>query len=355
MAQGIYKFLDKEDLHFILEKGNFKFGRLKYYRLLEAVTGDQWIGDLNEGIHITESGKIEISPENPNLEAREELAKARIAQVSESSTLIMEGVKIISQRDCFVLSLADGDLDALAQAMCSQEPGKLGYDGCIEILDLTKLASLIHLNGKLPDGSRVSNLFTIEVGGVKYEVLEPHDFQSSLFIPPGDAFLKSKTYSAQCEVRIVLYPKERMENDHVFVSVDLPPNILIDRTPNLPATPISKPARKQPMTDEEKNQHEKRHLEIICHHLDTWCEIDRSMKNIDFGEDWHESALQSRALREVEFSKHRDAITRAFWEVRRLDRGHLMDDAILGSFPATMFVSRLCLFLCQTGIPRSPC
>jgi hypothetical protein len=355
VAHGIYKFLDKEHLPSILEKVSLKFGRLKYYRLLEAVTGNQWIGDLNEGVCVTESGKIEISPESPNLEAKQALAKARIAHVNESTTLIMEEAKFISQVDCFVLSLAAGDLDTLVQAMCSQGHGNFGYDGCIEIPDLSQLEQLIRSNGKLSDGSCVSELFAIEVDKVRYEALTPHDFQSSLAIPPGDPFRKSEIYSTQCEVRVVLYPKERMEIDHVFVSVDFPPKFLIERPLNLPITPESKLARKQQMTEEERKQHEKLYLEKICHHLDAWCETRRSTRNIDFGEGWHERALESRALDEAEFSKYRKAITLAFWEVRRLDHSHFVDDAILGPSSATMFVSRICLFLCKAGVPRSPC
>lgn len=182
---GFYKFLDSKDVGFILN-GSLRFGRFQKYRLMELLSGDDWIGDRREGLATT-------------------LIKHEFARVGNSTSYGSYNT-YVRYFEGYALCFSHGDYDAVRKAMMIDAP--YPYDGCVAIADLERLLQAI-ANGVHP-GGRVGDDFGIYYGPCTYEE-KPEVCTIEMGEPEEpNPFLKDPKYKAQSEFRILLQPRSRM-------------------------------------------------------------------------------------------------------------------------------------------------
>lgn len=153
-----YKFLQSQHINLLLG-GKFRFGRLRYYQLLEAVTEDQWIGDMDEGRAINLIDRVVLQAGDGQEAIRTRLVDAGI-NVDANASLTLYDSQTISDLDCFVFSVSRGELSLLKSAMCSPEKPDYAYNACVRISGLRHLAHTIWNEGVLcHNGQCVSDAF----------------------------------------------------------------------------------------------------------------------------------------------------------------------------------------------------
>ncbi|MBB3234534.1 hypothetical protein [Phyllobacterium endophyticum] len=355
---GFYKFLDKAAVHYLLE-GSFKFGRLKKYRLMEAITGDQWIGDKNEGVQTTVINVV-IGDE-PNSELADALsASGHIRIDGQATNVSVSETCIIEEFDCFAFCFSHGDLSALCSSMSDPKRGDFSYDGCVEILDPDALVQLILSHG-ICLGKPVSELFVVDAKHVTYEDEVEHDFRTDLKISPGNPFQKSLLYKDQCEVRIVLVPKEGpILKDDIVVSIvgALCPVASIDISGNVNAASLEK-------TQEVLNPNEQDCIASLKSLISDWNKVKGEIRasaspplypySAD-PESWRAEAhrqidFESRAITEA-FEVYRKPLIDAYWGIRRLPSCDRVDDMVLVSAPWLVLTTTLQRYLAEhLGLP----
>jgi hypothetical protein len=208
-----YKFLNKCHIPTTV-KGQFRFGRLRYYQLLEMVTGDEWIGDRHDGLGTT---NVTIRLEgNPGEDAlRKRLSDARIISAGSETKVSITGLKIINEIDCFVFCFSKGDLNQLVENMCSAERADYAYDGCLQLKNPEEIRRRRWNEGKV-EGRPLNELFEIAIfDEVRYDGKES-EFVSAP-IAPADPFVKLRKYTSQQEWRFVLKPRTPIDLDNVTV------------------------------------------------------------------------------------------------------------------------------------------
>jgi hypothetical protein len=228
---GEYKFLDRKYIDRLLG-GEILFRRLIYYRLLEVVTQDQWIGDASEGVARTAIDYALVSPADPKPTLRRKLEEARLVKMDDNSTVKITNMTLTAEVDCFVFCFSSGDLTRLAETMCATDKPEYAYDGCVSILDPTVLAQAIYDSGKL-GGRPIRDNFSVTVGPVSYYEAVAQDFLTG-GMPSADPFKKDRRYAAQREMRIVLMPRNPIESDSAVVIVDKPDTLFREEFCPLP-------------------------------------------------------------------------------------------------------------------------
>jgi hypothetical protein len=212
----LYKFLDRRHVASLV-RGTFKFGRLRYYRLLEQVTGDGWIGDRREGVAVTVLRAAKVDSSDPNdQEMRARLEAAGVIEMAPGNVVHLENVTIINSIDCFVLCFSIGNLEGLVKHMSSKDRGKYAYDACVSLTDADELEKRLWREGRVGE-KRLDELFT----GIRADKVRYGDWiEGDLGTHPasiGDPFFKGDKYRDQAEWRFVLYPRQQIEKDSVFV------------------------------------------------------------------------------------------------------------------------------------------
>jgi len=153
-----YKFLHSQHINLLLE-GRFRFGRLRYYQLLEAVTKNQWIGDMDEGCAINFIDHVVLQAGDGRDAIRSRLVEAGLTVAADASLTLYDSCTI-SHLDCFVFSVSRGELNLLTSSMCSPDKPDYAYDACVRISGLRHLADAIWKEGVLcHNGQRVSDAF----------------------------------------------------------------------------------------------------------------------------------------------------------------------------------------------------
>jgi hypothetical protein len=190
----LYKFLNASDAPHVLG-GSLKLGSLSKYRLMEALTGDGWIGDRQEGIAITH---------------RTEEFRDGYRGYNNRYIRHIEG---------YLFCASHGDIGRLRQSMMVDAP--ISYDGCIEIVSGYTLFELIkaapYLNGSVAD------YFTVGAAPCRYEEIPPiHMGGPGANVRP-NPFLKSLRYASQSEFRIFLQPRDEVpRHDDLFLTIEVP-------------------------------------------------------------------------------------------------------------------------------------
>lgn len=211
---GIYRFMESQHIGQLL-KGELRFTALSYYRLLEKVYQDHWIGDCHEGHTITRIDTELISGQD-DCGMRQKLADLKILS-GDSTSVKMSGVQYIDRVDGFILSFAVGELEDLSKRM-----SRGSYDACAVFNDIHLIAKIVYETGLTSDGCAVSDVFfPPEVGPVTYDGNEV-DLSSSDGHLPASPLLKRKMYKDQQEWRIYFRPRVLMDLDVVTVSADFP-------------------------------------------------------------------------------------------------------------------------------------
>lgn len=214
---GTFRFMHSKHIDDVVEKGSLRFGDLRYYRLMELAERDQWIGDRNEGVVVTNVvGPMRLEPGQGD----DVLAVLREKGVIDSSKVVIQAggsIRIAEHIDCFILSMSTGDLDTLTAAMCAPDRAKYAYDGCVEILDVNTLCDRIWAGTVSSMGDRpVSEVFRqIDAGSVVCEDNEQDARGATMSVTP---FRKTPFYRAQSEFRLALYPVKPLHDDYVTIS-----------------------------------------------------------------------------------------------------------------------------------------
>lgn len=229
-----YKFLDKKYVAGT-QAGKLKFGRLRYYQLLEVFTGDQWIGDRNEGVATTKVNATMREGDPQDAVLLQRLSEAGVLKLGSGggACVEMHGVIIRNVVDCFVFCFSAGEIEHLASSMSSPCRAKYAYDGCLRLLDPNEIAQRIWAYGMV-DGKPLPELFkSLHLGPVSYEWAE-RDLSDGP-IASGDPFVKSAGYIEQREWRFVLIPHASIEEDGLFVECEAISDLLVEEALNVPA------------------------------------------------------------------------------------------------------------------------
>jgi hypothetical protein len=223
---GIFKFLHSKHID-TLRSGCFRFGRLKYYQLLEIVEKSKWIGDREEGRSTSIVENYTLGTGNDIIDS----TANRFIQYSPGAHVNLYNHKFIDQIDAFVLSVSAGDITALSNIMYDKEKYVIPYDACIEIIDINKLAYLIWHHGvDCTSGKKISELF--------YDcIVDEVIYRNPLYnLQEGDipinklpCFIKDPIYSTQSEVRIVLLQhidERTIKHDNINIKIDIEDGLL---------------------------------------------------------------------------------------------------------------------------------
>lgn len=204
----IHRLLTKEYAEYHL-RGSFRFGRLRYYQMLEIVFEDQSIGDAQEGT-ISTVFDAKLTPENKGEPIWENLAKSGIVLSGENPSIHIRNTTITSEIDCFVCcwsTSASPDLSGTGST----------YDTRVIAAGAKSLAYYLNTSGvERESGSKVLELFyPILSRRVQYSDSVPDLAAGPM--PRGDPFRKRLRYAKQAEYRLVLIPRETISADFVHI------------------------------------------------------------------------------------------------------------------------------------------
>jgi len=208
---GIYKFLDHKDIDRVIG-GSLKFGRLKFYRLLEYIYGPK-IGDRLDGEQRSYLHGIVDLCDPINAQLRAELEDSRDVKIIGGNRIIFNGLRTTNEVDGFAFSFSIGEIRALMEEFCS---GTDGYDSCISIACVDSLIDAVY-NGTV-NGLPVAQLFDVSHDKVTYDAT-PHDLRLGP-APVASPFRKDRFFERQQEFRIFLRPKLARRGDEVFVQIE---------------------------------------------------------------------------------------------------------------------------------------
>jgi len=315
---------------------SIKFGHLRYYRLLELVSGDGKIGDRWEGVRKTVvSASIGLG-EDQDIE--NELSLHNIASAS-GGVMEIKDLTIVNEEDCYILSLAQGNLEDLCDEFCRSGPE--AYDAAFAVTDIDELVRCVE-KGTVA-GRSVSDLFLVTHQAISYLDLAPVDMRHSRKISVADAFEKRKEYARQKEDRIVLKPiKELKISDHIIINIHSK-NSMFERL-KLSRITGSKP----PIDTIELHQF----LRICLKSYIFWEEMstpNNELIAIDYDnpDEYIERFLQKREKDIKDFSYIRNIISRAYWKLRPIYPSVRMDDAILYCDDPNTFLNHVNLYLLE--------
>jgi hypothetical protein len=317
---GQYKFLESQYINDLLE-GKIFSGRLIYYRLLEIVEQNRWIGDKSEGVAVTTADNLCVSPDAPNPALRKKLEEDHITHIGEGASFSMTNSKFICENDCFVFCFSSGDLKQLTETMCDAPPDpECAYDGCVSIVDPLALAKAIYDSGQL-DGKLIRDNFSISPPKlVNYETAVERDYLKG-GIAPADPFKKDLLYKPQQEMRIVLTPHHPIEGDSITITVDNPDALFREEFRD---RPIGMKANRP--HDERKPAELKK---VLSDALQIWDDFPGHI-----GDE-----------RTIAFDSHRAEIVQAYWKLRKTYPDAKLDGAFARSDQACHVCNRLRAYL----------
>lgn len=319
---GFYRFMDSQYINDFLS-GKIRFGRLKYYQLLEIVEQDRHIGDKGDGVAVTEVD-IHLRGQEATPEIRENLSKAgfNFGDLGEIGEVKIENGRSYKDIDCFVLSLSKGDLDDLIDNMCSPERLKYAYDGCIEVTDIETFVMEIVKNA-IYDDKHISEMFCrLQCDDVFYEG-NTQDFRDGVVIP--NAFRKDPFFKRQSEYRIVLYPAPnlKIDFDHIILSINIKPEVV--RKIEIPEIKKENYKREEIIRDhEEAVQILKECIELYTPKNEKFIDMDTQKFDVD------SYISYSNALYDEFNNKCRSLAIQAYWYLRNQSnlRFDDMDDVL---------------------------
>lgn len=150
---GFYRFMRSKHVNSVLS-GEFRFGSLMYYRLLESVYEDEWIGDSEEGRVITVIKDFYSENGQQNIAERKWLDEMGVS-VGEAE-IYMKDSKFIREINGYVLCFAVGERAELETTMLNDD-----YDSCVSFPDVPLMAKLLYERGVDSQGRPVSDILIL--------------------------------------------------------------------------------------------------------------------------------------------------------------------------------------------------
>lgn len=310
-----------------LLRGSFRFGRLRYYQMLEVVFEDASIGDAQEG---TTSALVstKITPENQDDPVRLNLSRSGFITASGNASIEIRNAKFAHETDCFVCCWSTSSTPDLSGAGAA-------YDTCVTATGAKSLAHYLESFGVERDsGYSLRDLFQpILAGRVQYLDLD-HDMAAGP-LPSGDPFRKRTRYRSQFEYRLVLVPRKTISAD--FLWVDCP-----QAAEFLQSTPVEQIVAQAQFTKELEDSEQ-----ILNGLLEEWRRVQNELSTIEEREfnvgrivpgdafhaaAWHatQEALHARRMAAwAEFDKaHLKQLRRCLFALRKAPFNDALDRAL---------------------------
>jgi hypothetical protein len=231
---GFYKFLDSEHVDKLLG-GSVKFTRLSYYRMLELVSNDRWIGDKDEGVARTHVGDMVVDGSDPRTLAMLNRTGAFYFPPNFGSKATLSGnVLVKSGPNPHIFCFSCGALDDLKDAMCGTKAQGSPYDACVEILNVLGLMKAVgHGLIRNMDGAPFRTAFKKVGGGaVKYSGHDKMLDDQGALLP--SCLRKKSIYTRQQEFRLALEPPNDLAPDDLFLEIGSTAGLLVERFRHLP-------------------------------------------------------------------------------------------------------------------------
>lgn len=219
------KFINKAHAERMLA-GHIRITNIDYYRIMDAVFNEKWIGDRNDGAEKYEVEDIENGEGNRSTIA---LAEEALGLMPESKMTMIGNKYTSAPADVFLFCMSNGSLEEFADLFGSDRSGSAGYDCCISIKSPIMLARSIRdgiIEG--PDrfkNRRAGDLFTqFGCGEVVYG--KKFEWPRDGTIPQSWGFSKEKIFEQQKEYRIAFYPNQEIGVDYLDVFCPFLPGLI---------------------------------------------------------------------------------------------------------------------------------
>ncbi len=196
----------------LLLRGSFRFGRLRYYQMLEIVFEDESIGDAQEGVASVVLS-TNIAPGNTDDPVRANLAKGGFIHVTGNSSIEIRNTTFRNEVDCFVCCWSTSATPELSGTGSA-------YDTRVTATGAKSLAHYLNRFAVERDsGSKLTELF-MPVAARRVQYCDAVHDMATEPLPSGDPFRKRARYRHQSEYRLVLEPKVTIAAD--FVHIECP-------------------------------------------------------------------------------------------------------------------------------------
>jgi hypothetical protein len=322
-----YKFLDRQWVTTLLS-GQLLFRNVDYFRLLEVVTADRWIGDQGEATSTTIIENMQYRGGERRSDDQKIMETIGGIYIGENVGNVSFGkVEVINHFNGYVFCFSQGDIGGLVEAMCAPERTKYAYAGCVEIADARHLAQIILEHGTIL-GVPVAEKFSVLCGAVSY--LDSDTKLSKEKLAGGDPFRKAREFQAQKEVRIVLAPKRGVHLENAAnVHITNAKSVLREKLINVIA-PIRN--AESAMTAEEAwailiSIYKALRDEDSPHTLDFYSMTREQRDALRVIEDEREKSLQ------IKWASKAHEIAKAYWVLRDEFPDGLMDSCLRGTQP----------------------
>ena len=217
---GFFRFMSSRYVEDVLG-GKLRFTSLSYYRLMEVVYDDCWIGDIQEGVTHAHIEELSIEPGVDSNGMRALLKDQKILDVGEDANVTVKGARVSIEHNGYVLCFAAGELSELKESMWEGD-----YDACVSFVSIEYLARSLYLHGVTGEGVQVSDVFHPPViGYVTYADMSV-DLTTVSAPVSGSPFLKRTKYSGQQEYRIFFEPKKKVNRDNISICAEFPEGLI---------------------------------------------------------------------------------------------------------------------------------
>lgn len=230
---GFYRFVESRHLDSVL-RGELRFTALAYYRLMEMVYEDEWIGDSQEGQAISRIKSLSLAAGEDQNGLRKKLEAVGL-MLGQNVDLKISNTNFTFEENGFILSFAVGELEDLKQSMWRDS-----YDACLSFTDIEALASYVYQHGTDGQGRKASDLFYEPVvDAVVYGVNEVDLLAVEKHLE-GSPLLKREKYINQKECRIFFKPKIDLDVDVVTFALNVPDGYIVEEFRNTAPPQIKK-------------------------------------------------------------------------------------------------------------------
>lgn len=316
MSDNFFKFIYREHApSYAGDTPTLWFGRLKYYRLLERLTGDDRIGDLYEGTALTHVDRI--TSDDADQSQHEILRRAGAIDIGGLGNTV-ENFTVINEVDAFVFCLSYDEFEAAADVFARQDDDS--YDAALKISDIGALTDEICAG--TVSGTPVTELFDIYVREVHYDREEIYDLNLTMRVESGDPFRKRNLYAGQKEFRFALIPKAEIADcDHIQLQLRKDASRLFE------PIEVRGSSRIEREIDTPSLDDLKAHLRELLIDWDAIDAVNRMKMHHLLGKQ--DELLQVLAEHKTRFRKYSSEMIKLYYHLRRHHRDNSLDSMIV--------------------------